>query len=425
MADAPSASDAAADAVSEGTQTTFLSIGDDNLRAVCTRIHERDLLPFMLACTEFLEVVKSLADDGKLKPHPVSTCISTVARARWALDELDCPWLIKKSSAVCARAAACGDVDVLQLLHDDLGYPWGELSCAEAAASGRLDTLRFLRARSCPWSEATSSSAARNGHLDILRYCLEQYHAGETNGREPWNARTCGHAAEGGHQHVLEFLRVHGCAWDADVTWRAARGGHLELIQWARKQDPPAPWDGRACEHAAKANRLGLLRWLHANGCPWSHSTCTAAAGQGHLDVLQFARAQVPPCPFGVYTSTAAASGGHLAVLRWLRAEGCPWDGGCSFAAAKLGNLEMLQWLSAEGCPIKFRATVGHAARNGQLAILRWMREQYGEAVWWPGKRALAEWAQEWPAILDWLGPADEKGEPLPPPPPQEAVAVG
>ena len=170
------------------------------------------------------------------------------------------------------------------------------------------------------------------------------------------------HAAEGGHQHVLELAR----AWvRGTLTSRGVRRGGTELIQWARKQDL-LPWDGRACEHAAKANRLGLLRWLHANGCPWSHSTCTAAAGQGHLDVLQFARAQVPPCPFGVYTSTAAASGGHLAVLRWLRAEGCPWDGGCSFAAAKLGDLEMLQWLSVEGCPIKFRATSARGAQRGR-----------------------------------------------------------
>jgi hypothetical protein len=44
--------------------------------------------------------------------------------------------------------------------------------------------------------------------------------------------------------------------------------------------------------------------------------------------VLQWARAQQPPCPWDKETCEAAADGGHLAVLQWARAQEppCPWD---------------------------------------------------------------------------------------------------
>ncbi|CAN0450317.1 unnamed protein product, partial [Scytosiphon promiscuus] len=33
-----------------------------------------------------------------------------------------------------------------------------------------------------------------------------------------------------------------------------------------------------------------ILRWAHLNGCPMDNLTCSAAAAQGHLAVLQWAR---------------------------------------------------------------------------------------------------------------------------------------
>jgi len=51
-------------------------------------------------------------------------------------------------------------------------------------------------------------------------------------------------------------------AWINEGTcWAAAGGGHLEVLQWAR-------------EH----------------GCPWDEWVCRLAAGGGHLHVLQWAR---------------------------------------------------------------------------------------------------------------------------------------
>ena len=390
--------------VADEPPITLIHLGADAFAAVVQALHDGDLLAFSLTCVEFSHYAsdekftrKSLITDGT----PVSSCLVSVPRLRWALESLSVPWLLKRHSAVCARAAAVGNLSVLKHLREVLDYPWGELTCAEAAAHGHLEVLRWAREQECPWSEASTARAARHGHLHIIEYVHEQYRAGETNGREPWNARTCGDAAEGGHIAILDYLRQQGCAWDADVAWRASRGGHIDLLKWCRAQQPPVPMDGRACEHAAKANNLDMLRWLRENGCEWSHTTCTAAAGQGHLKVLEYARAQLPPCSW-IAATCAAASGGHLECLQWLHEHGCPWTVGVSLAAAKSGHLEMLRWAAEHGCPVS-RNVVQSAALTGQLPCLRWLRERFRRQAWWPDQKSLTSWAKEWPAILTWI----------------------
>ena len=40
---------------------------------------------------------------------------------------------------------------------------------------------------------------------------------------------------------------------------------------------------------------------------------------------------------------------GQLEELKALRADGSPWDGSTCFAAARGGHLDVLQWLRANG----------------------------------------------------------------------------
>ena len=135
-----------------------------------------------------------------------------------------------------------------------------------------------------------------------------------------WNGLICAAAAAGGHIGVLQWARDQDppCPWDgkncAAATCRAAAaGGHLEVLKWLREQNPPCPWDGRTCaEH----------------GCPWNFVTCFEAAKRGHLEMLQWARGQDPPCPWEERTCSLAARGGHLEVLQWAREQDppCPWN---------------------------------------------------------------------------------------------------
>jgi len=127
----------------------------------------------------------------------------------------------------------------------------------------------------------------------------------------------------------------------------SAEGGHLEVLQWARAQG--CPWDERTCAWAARNGHLKVLKWARAQGCPWDERTCAYAAMNGHLEVLQWARA--PSEVFKNIICPSSAEGGHLEVLQWARAQGCPWDAETCMWAASNGHLEVLQWARAHGCP--------------------------------------------------------------------------
>jgi hypothetical protein len=107
----------------------------------------------------------------------------------------------------------------------------------------------------------------------------------------------CALSAGKGNLLVLQLLRNElGCVWDESTCSTAARNGRLEVLQWARAND--CPWNENTCAYAACVARYGhldVLKWAHANGFTWDASTCAVAARFRHLEVLQWARAN--DCP--------------------------------------------------------------------------------------------------------------------------------
>jgi hypothetical protein len=51
----------------------------------------------------------------------------------------------------------------------------------------------------------------------------------------------------------------------------AASGGHLDVLQWARANG--CPWSKETCTYAAEAGQFEVLKWLRSNGCPWDNQT--------------------------------------------------------------------------------------------------------------------------------------------------------
>ena len=71
-----------------------------------------------------------------------------------------------------------------------------------------------------------------------------------------------------------------------------------------------------------------MLKWLHANGCPWDETTCALAAGGGHLDVLRWARENgFSEVDAQVWRTARAAKAKQLKGMMYvLRDDGFPWD---------------------------------------------------------------------------------------------------
>ena len=50
------------------------------------------------------------------------------------------------------------------------------------------------------------------------------------------------------------------------TCWYAARKGHLDVLQWARANG--CPWYENMCKEAVRGGHLEVVKWLRANGCP-------------------------------------------------------------------------------------------------------------------------------------------------------------
>ncbi|KAK3266561.1 hypothetical protein CYMTET_24824 [Cymbomonas tetramitiformis] len=216
-----------------------------------------------------------------------------------------------------------------------------------AAGGGHLKVLQWVREHGCPWDANTCHYAAEGGHPEVLRWAHEH--------GCPWDASTCTAAAGGGHLKVLQWAREHSCPWDASTCSGAALGGNLEVLQWAR--DHGCPWNAYRCSGAATGGHMMVLQWAREHGCPWHSRTCAVAAEGGHLEVLQWAREH--GCPWDASTCSGAAGGGYLKMLQWAREHGCPWDPYRCAPVALGGHLEVMQWAREHGCPWHTRTCRG------------------------------------------------------------------
>lgn len=165
--------------------------------------------------------------------------------------------------------------------------------------------------------------------------------------------------AKQGDLDRLQFLRQHGCCWDWEACAAAAGAGHLSVLQWLRSQDPP---------------------------CPWNTKVCVEAAVKGQLEVLQWLRAQQPPCELNQLVCFYAALDSQLKVLQWLHAQDVPrgWFDMVCVAAARNGNLEMLRWARSQNPPLVCNVfTCIQAANDGQLKVLQWLLAQDPPLVRW------------------------------------------
>jgi hypothetical protein len=67
-----------------------------------------------------------------------------------------------------------------------------------------------------------------------------------------------------------------------------------------------------------------VVTWKCSSGLGPSPSdlrTCSSAAENGHVGVLQWARSQEPPCPWDSTTCSYAARNDHLSVVKWARSQ--------------------------------------------------------------------------------------------------------
>ena len=75
----------------------------------------------------------------------------------------------------------------------------------------------------------------------------------------------------------------------------AASYGRLDILEWAHQRGYSHACSKATSACAAKHGQLAALIWLREHGCELSSEVCDNAAGGGHLNILQWTRANAYP----------------------------------------------------------------------------------------------------------------------------------
>eukprot|EP00882_Tetradesmus_deserticola_P007620 GHRQ01008025.1.p1 GENE.GHRQ01008025.1~~GHRQ01008025.1.p1 ORF type:complete len:391 (+),score=124.82 GHRQ01008025.1:1254-2426(+) len=177
------------------------------------------------------------------------------------------------------------------------------------------------------------------------------------------------------------------------VSGRAA-GADLAALTWLKRSstrsssaviDAAQLFGPALCAAAAGAGHIHVLQWLRTqrSQCPWDFTACTAAARTPrNLHTLVWLRQQQPRCPWaGSEVWEAAAASGCFETLHWLQSQRCPGFDSPSIcaAAAGAGQVAVLQWLQQQRPPCTYdESAVAAAAAGGHVSVLQWLKEREG-----------------------------------------------
>ena len=134
-----------------------------------------------------------------------------------------------------------------------------------------------------------------------------------------------------------------------------------------------------AIEHGAAA----VVKWLHANDCPWSDEMLCAAAFNAHTDLFKWLHEN--DCPADWHTGTVqlddiywcAAAGGSVECLEYCAAQHSAWSAAdltvLLDAAGIWNRLDAAKWLRERGAEWP---AVLRDSENCDDEMIQWARQQ-------------------------------------------------
>ncbi|KAG7377664.1 hypothetical protein PHYPSEUDO_011166 [Phytophthora pseudosyringae] len=181
---------------------------------------------------------------------------------------------------------------------------------------------------------------------------------------------------------------------------KAAARGDLRVIKWLVQQFPGC-YVTFAVEEAAKNGHLDVLKWLHRPSLDgsvrdpgggekevqldvfWGSRELFYAGQNGHLNVVEWLQEHTNPTPTHMFfvTLEEAAKNGDLAMVKWLCEVRGEQSSYASVLAASEGHLDVLKWLRGNIFNPTPSVSMDDAAASGHLAVLQWMQTNSGYAT--------------------------------------------
>ena len=88
---------------------------------------------------------------------------------------------------------------------------------------------------------------------------------------------------------MFKWLFEKGCPISRKLCASGAvNSGHVHMFQWMKDTGMTDKWRERHMYSAACNGHLEVVKWLHANGCPWDEKACLFAGARTHWDILQY-----------------------------------------------------------------------------------------------------------------------------------------
>lgn len=222
----------------------------------------------------------------------------------------------------------------------------------------------------------------------------------------PYSTAVSDYCAINGHLSLLKWAHSNELFIDGTEAISVAGGrGDFEMIKWLREQD--YPWHPCTSYYAARSNHFSLLKWLHAEGCPFDSQTFLGAveSDTDNFPMLTWVKHKCPDC-WNVSPDLyrVPLTTGNLELAEWLYQNGAPVHGAAHVTqfAVRSGNLEVLKWALERGSYLG-PCVSEEAARFEKWDLLKWLRTEKNcppgnlECTWIikSGNLPMLKWARE------------------------------
>ncbi len=212
------------------------------------------------------------------------------------------------NSYIFSYAAKCGYANILQL------YDIRELNhflLKSIIHHEHLDVLKlYLLSFTLEQRTAIFRIAANYGHLDIMIWIHEM-------GCDV-DIFICTHAIR--HLNVIKWLYNKNIIKHAEICNVAICNGQLDALQWMSNNEIiRLSAMHNLCETAARYGQLNILKWLRNQGYSWGVWVCRYSAGNGYIDILQYAIKNGCPYDDAKYY---AIKNGHSDIVAWMTENG-------------------------------------------------------------------------------------------------------
>jgi hypothetical protein len=203
-------------------------------------------------------------------------------------------------------------------------------------------------------------------------------------GRKPRWLDTCEIAAKYGHFNILWWARRLGAQWSEKMWARVAESNVIDsperimIFDQLLEAECPREYGttGLAMYEAASAGDISAVEWLHRHNFALGHGTLSAAAENGHLNVIKWLYGNIYPGLFFDHALAGAIKGYRLEIFNWLadlniRTE---WTEQAR-AAVIQGSLSILEQIIARDRSVPLAELYILAAQHCQLATFIWLNK--------------------------------------------------